>query len=250
MPLWRAPAAGIDLSGDKTRYFNMSYDHLIDRGMVDYYFIGGGPTGNFPALKTGSSVSKLTGLIETGHANVNVDDESRRSVYAWIDSNVQYYSTWDMSRPWTTGGRDTWFSAPANSPLPFYDYADVGKLKPELWLVELLAVYDKNCVVCHGPLVDWRPYFKPRQDMQVNLTRPEFSRLLNAHLSKGAGGMGIAAKKDGRGAADLSGHQQPYLPGHVARDHQGQSGSGGAPRMDMPGGKPVPQKRDFGRTFM
>ncbi len=228
----------------------MSYDHLIDRGMVDYYFIGGGPTGNFPALKTGSSVSKLTGLIETGHANVNVDDESRRSVYAWIDSNVQYYSTWDMSRPWTTGGRDTWFSAPANSPLPFYDYADVGKLKPELWLVELLAVYDKNCVVCHGPLVNWRPYFKPRQDMQVNLTRPEFSRLLNAHLSKGAGGMGIAAKKDGRAPPIFPDTNNPTYRAMLRTITKGKAALEARPRMDMPGGKPVPQKRDFGRTFM
>ena len=63
----------------------MSYDHLVDRGMVKYYYINPDPTGVFPALKTGSYVSKLTALIESGHGKVDMDDESRRRVYAWID---------------------------------------------------------------------------------------------------------------------------------------------------------------------
>lgn len=228
----------------------MSYDHIIDRGVVDYYFIGGGPTGNFPALKTGSSVSRLTRLIETKHAGVDVDDQSRRCIYAWIDSNVQYYHTWDMSRPYTTGGRDTWFSAPDNSPLPFYEYSNVTRLKPEPWLVELLATYDKSCVSCHGPLVDWRPYFKPRQDMQVNLTRPEFSRILNAHLSKAAGGLGIAARKDGHTPPVFSDTNDPIYQAMLCAINKGKAALEVRPRMDMPGGKAIPQKRDFGKTFM
>ncbi|HUT01208.1 MAG TPA: family 16 glycoside hydrolase, partial [Phycisphaerae bacterium] len=55
----RAPKAGMDLSGDKNRFFNMAYKSLIDRRLVDFYYINPGPTGNFPPLKTGSRVSKL-----------------------------------------------------------------------------------------------------------------------------------------------------------------------------------------------
>ena len=35
-----------------------------------------------------------------------MDNESRRCIYAWIDANVPYYSTWDMTRPHSKGGRD------------------------------------------------------------------------------------------------------------------------------------------------
>ncbi|MEI8079987.1 MAG: hypothetical protein WCH61_10220, partial [bacterium] len=97
----RNPKGGVDLSGGKTRFFNMSYDHLIRRNMVEYYYINRGPTGVFPALKSGSMVSKLTKLIEDGHHGVKMSSKYRRRVYAWIDANVPYYGTWDMTRPHT-----------------------------------------------------------------------------------------------------------------------------------------------------
>ena len=54
----------------------MSYRSLIDRNLVEYYYINAGPTGNFPPLKSGSWTSRLTGFIESKHADVDMDDQS------------------------------------------------------------------------------------------------------------------------------------------------------------------------------
>jgi len=199
----------VDLSGDKSRFFNMSYDHLVRRGMVEYYYINPGPTGVFPAMATGSFVSKLTAFIEGRHRGVNMDDESRRRVYAWIDSNIQYYSTWDMSRPYTCGGRDPWnFVKDDRRVTP----------EPEPWLEDLGRVYVRSCVSCHdaSPFSEYmkavacsnKPPLSLKRECramcgecpenyQINLTRPDFSRILNAHLSKDAGGLGIERRKRG-----------------------------------------------------
>ena len=111
----------IDLSGDKTRLFNMAFETLVFHdGLVERYHINRGPTGNFPALVTGSSVSRLTRLIEQRHGDVDVDDEGRRRIYTWIDANVPYYGTWEMTRPHTLGGRDTWLGL-HGQPLPWFE---------------------------------------------------------------------------------------------------------------------------------
>ena len=203
----RNPKGGVDLSGGKTRFFNMSYDHLIRRNMMEYYYINRGPTGVFPAMKSGSMVSKLTKLIEKEHQGVKMKDKYRRRVYAWIDANVPYYGTWDMSRPHTTGGRDTWSFC--------RDNRQVGP-EPEPWFREFLGVYAKNCAACHvqepfaqyaratgkmteEPPVPPLPVAKrlnadPFVNAQINLSEPEFSRVLNVHLSREAGGLGLRGK--------------------------------------------------------
>jgi hypothetical protein len=239
----RTPAAGMDLSGDKTRFFNMSYDALIARNMVAYYFINPGPTGVFPARDSGSWVSRLSASIETNHHDVVVAPDSRRRVYAWIDSNVQYYPTWDMSRPHTMGGRDPWHFVPENRRV---------MPQPEPWLTELEHVYNRDCVACHATLSesdhgawsDMRP-----QNMWINLTRPEFSRLLNAHLSKAAGGLGVDAPKDGRRPPVFQNTNDPVYQAILRAIDKGRAALEARPRMDMPGGQAVPQERDFGRVL-
>jgi len=239
----RSPAARMDLSGDKTRFFNMSYDSLIARNMVAYYFINPGPTGVFPARDSGSWVSRVTSLIETNHQDVKMDADSRRRVYAWIDSNVQYYPTWDMSRPHTMGGRDPWHFVPDNA---------WRAPQPEPWLTELDGVYSQSCVACHGTLSesdkgawsDARP-----QNTWINLTRPEFSRLLNAHLSKAAGGLGIDKPKEGRQPPAFADTNAPVYQAMLQAIEKGRASLTARPRMDMPGGRAVPQDRNFGKVF-
>jgi hypothetical protein len=231
----RAPAAGVDLSGDKTRFFNMSYDYLVERNMVAYYFINPGPTGVFPAMQSGSQVSRLTKLIETQHHKVKLDDDSRRRVYAWIDSNIQYYGTWDMSRPHTMGGRDPWHFVPDNQRVA---------PQPEPWFAELKKTYTPQCGACHPPLDG-----EGNHNRWINLTRPEFSRLLNAHLARQAGGLELAGKKNDQTARIFPDRKDPVYQALWQAIEKGKAALLARPRMDMPGAVAIPQERNFGKVF-
>ena len=237
----RTPAANIDLSGDKTRFFNMSYESLIQGRWVEFYFINPGPTGVFPALQSGSRVSRLTQLIESGHGGkVAMDDESRRRIYAWIDSNVQYYATWDMSRPHTVGGRDTWMFCAGNERVA---------PKPEPWMAGLEKVFARSgCRSCHNPICEPNE-LSNEYNAKINLTRPEFSRLLNAHLCKSAGGLGIGGKRSGEDAPVLWEENEARYQSLLQFIRAGRDALLARPRMDMPGGMLVPQDRDFGKVF-
>ena len=241
----RAPAANLDLSGDKTRFFNMSYESLVLRNWVEHYFINPGPTGVFPALKTGSTVSKLTSLIESGHGGrVAMDDESRRRIYAWIDSNVQYYATWDMSRPHTMGGRDAWMFCEGNRRVP---------PRPEPWMERLQSAFERSgCLACHRQIADdgsGIAGLNQEYNTKINLTRPEYSRLLNAHLSRQAGGLGVTGRRHGLDAPVMTGTDDPRYRALLEPVAAGKAALEARPRMDMPGGKAVPQEREFGKVF-
>ncbi len=239
----RTPKADLDLSGDKTRFFNMSYDHLLARRMVDYYFINPGPTGVFPALGSGSWISPLTTLIETNHHEVKLTDLERRSVFAWIDANAPYYGTWDMSRPHTQGGRDPWHFVPGNQRVP---------PQPEPWFAEFTKTYGANCASCHGEFGAGtrraRHGLYPH-NRWLNLTRPEFSRALNAHLARAAGGLELTTPDEGRLPPVFRDTNDPVYRAMLQALEKGKAALQARPRMDMPGGVAVPQERDFGKVF-
>ena len=220
------PDGDADLSDDKTRLFNMAYETLVRRNLVEHYHLGRGPTGNFPPLASGSYVSRLTRLLEEKHAGVNVDDESRRRIYTWIDANVPYYGTWEMTRPHTLGGRDTWLG--------------VGR-KPLPWFAKLLDAC-KAGEIQVGDFELRRPKLRI-QNADINLTHPEWSPLLLKHLARSAGGR---APDDRAMFADKS---DPAYRAVLAAIEEGRAELLARPRMDMPGAVPVPQVRDFGRTF-
>ncbi|MCY2928493.1 MAG: hypothetical protein NTV86_03190 [Planctomycetota bacterium] len=223
-----APKGKLDLSGDRDRLFCMSYENLISRGLVDYYYINQGPTGNFPPLQSGARVSRLTKLIEAAHADVKVDDLSRRKLYAWIDANCPYYDTWDMSRPHSLGGRDAWTVPNGGNPQPAPWRADFDKL------------FAAHCASCHNPDVPhtW-----------INLSRPQHSRVLAAHLDVAAGGLGIQAPRDGRKPPIFQSTADPTYQSLLRILQAAKETLDAHPRMDMPGGKPLPQERSFGKTF-
>ena len=220
------PAGNIDLSGDKTRFFNLSFDTLCQRNLVDYYWINSGPTGNFPAMQTGSMVSALTKLIEAKHQGVEVDPLGRRRIYAWIDANVPYYATWDMSRPHTMGGRDTW--------------ADRRELLP--WMQKVMEIVQKRSI----PRFEFANSIWPRGDhmhLMINLTHPKWSRLLIENLAQTAGGLAPDVKAVFK-TPDDSDYQAL-----LTAIEEGKRLLLEKPRMDMPGAVAIPQVRDFGRVF-
>ncbi len=214
------PRKGIDLTGDKTRFYSKSYESLVFRNYVVYYYINPGPTGNFPALSSGSWVSRLTKMIEGKHSKVDMDDESRRRIYAWIDANVPYYDTWDMTRPHSQGGRD----------LTAVPDAQRGFVKAP-WQQELDAVCGK-VKLKSTRLVD-----------ELNFTNPQRTPAILKLLARSAGGTG----PDDR--ARFKSKDDPVYIELAAVLDKIKAGVERHPRIDMPGAVPVPQQRDFGRTY-
>jgi hypothetical protein len=222
------PPRDVDLSGDKTRLFSMAFETLVFRGgLVARYHINPGPTGNFPPLASGSWVSGLTKRIEENHSKVNMDPESRRRIYAWIDANVPYYGTWDMSRPHTYGGRDTWRDR-GNKPLPWFDE-----------FAKAMAALQASPPQGKKP----RDPVAGVRNADINLTHPAWSRVLTRSLAKSAGGRAEDDK------AIFKTRDDTRYQAILAAIEQGRQALLAKPRMDMPGGVAVAQQRDFGRTY-
>ena len=77
----------------------------------------------------------------------------------------------------------------------------------------------------------------------INLTHPEWSRVLLRHLARSAGGQADDFHAVFRDTSD------PCYQAVLGAICEGKAALLARPRMDMPGAVPVPQVRDFGRTF-
>ncbi len=204
------PAKGIDLSGDKTDWFNVSYD-VLTRGFVSWIDTRNGNEANILEIapnRWGSPASKLAQLILSGHPDekgtprVQMDDASKRRVFAWIDLNVPYYGTYEMDNPNAEGGRRVY--------LRELD----GVLK---------QVSERRCASCHKTGAPSRGF--------VRITKPELNDFLLAPLAKSAGG------RESCGKAVFQSQDDPdyqvllklFDPIRLALQSR--------PRMDMPGAK-------------
>jgi hypothetical protein len=183
-------------------------------------------------------VSILTRMLEAGHQKVNVDAESRRRIYAWIDSNAIYYPTFNMTRPHTTGGRDTFYSVDNNSR---------GPVKPYPWFTRFQSIYSNQCSTCHGEVIATG---LANKQQWINLTRPENSRVLTAHLSKKAGGYGLTgARRKGQDVPVFESKKNATYLQLLSALREGKQELEKKPRIDMPGAVVIRQETDFGKTF-
>ena len=137
----------------------------------------------YPPLTSGSLASRLPDFFRREHCKKDVPPDDLRRIYEWIDAMVPYYATSDYARLQAKSNRDKW--------------ADQDK--PDLlpWFTERFApVYKRTCAACHGEIPQGcgMPRDYPPHWTWINLTRPEWSPALTAHLSKDAGGRGIPAK--------------------------------------------------------
>jgi mono/diheme cytochrome c family protein len=198
---------GYDLTGDKTRYFSMSYDNLLGtsrsyrqhdmttgkmlpqevakgKPLVHFFWLLYTPTSINEPYITGSYASRLTELIESEHGGQAMPLEERQKIYYWIDANVPYYGTYAHSRPKSPGRRDR-FADPVS-----------GKLSE--WGERFLDVYQRRCTDCHGAFrlrdqAEWTGQYA-----WVNLSEPVRSAALTAHLPSALGGRNVAAVKGGK----------------------------------------------------
>ena len=175
------PAGGIDLGGDLTDFFNVSYEVLAREGdrpganrFTSWIPTYNGQEANILEVTPkawGSPASPLAELVLSGHPDadgeprVDVDEEDRRRIFAWIDLNVPYYGTSRSNHLERTGCRQM--------------------LPPELEsTLALVAV--KRCASCHG--LDEKDGVRLPRKLWVRVTRPEWNNFLLAPLAREAGG--------------------------------------------------------------
>jgi hypothetical protein len=103
-----SPPKGVDLSGDMTDFFSVSYETLARQGppgqnpYTKWIPTYNGQEANILIITPkswGSPVSWLAEIVLTGHPDehgklrVELDEAERRRILTWIDLNVPYYGT-------------------------------------------------------------------------------------------------------------------------------------------------------------
>jgi len=168
-------AAGLDLSGGWTEFFNISYENLVSRREVQYKstLIAGVCSMNgtshysaqiFPPYSIGSGAAPLAKVVvegDLGHEeSFEMTRKERDLILAWIDGNGPYHGTWNYT------------------PRAF-QLGDWQNTKKQL-VTEMTAA---GCVECHDA-------GKRFENDWFNFRNPEFSRILRAPLAKGGSGYG------------------------------------------------------------
>ncbi len=212
------PAGGCGLTGDATRFFSESYDSLVLRSrsyrqadmfsgelppdqlalgkpLVQFYWLLYTTSGVNVPYTTGTLASRLPEYFKPEHCQKEVAEQDEARINFWLDSNAIYQGTYAHTRPASAGRRDRW------APLDGSGRAD--------WFEKVVQpLYDAHCSSCHQNLlggnrdlpgvvdqinIDWIGRFG-----WINLTNPENSALLTAHLPKEAGGRGLSTEKDAK----------------------------------------------------
>ena len=213
-------AGGLDLTGGKTDFFNVSYEMLARErwGPRGSPYVSWIPTYNgqeqnilWITPKTwGSPASKLAEVIRSGHPDqqgtprFQMDEVSRRRVFAWIDLNVPYYGTSETAYPENVGCR---------------------QIIPSGLQEALQQLGVRRCAECHNggkfPQREW-----------VRIIEPELNPFLLAPLAREAGG----TQKCGR--AVFQDKNDPDYQAILGLFKPVQEMLARRPRMDMPGAQP------------
>ncbi len=187
------PQGGVDLSGDLTDFFNVSYETLVRMGTpAEDAMRGSAAQGDFRNPFTnwistyngseanileitpnywGAPASPLADLILSGHPDahgiprIRLNDDERRRVFAWIDLNVPYYGTSDSNHRERIGCRQMW---------------------PEEFEPVFHEVTARRCISCHGADSDGAAAI-PRK-WYLRVSAPEKNNFLLAPLARAAGG--------------------------------------------------------------
>ena len=228
---------GIDLTGDRTDYFNVSYEVLARRnqGRTGSPFVSWIPTYNgeewnilqIGPKQWGSPVSKLVDLILAGHPDehgkpqIDLDMDSRRRILMWVDLNVPYYGTAETAHP---------------------DLPACRQMLPENLQTVMDDVYARRCQSCHESnnsqiLTTWRPTKwsggrGPWGGMGVRVENPHLNDFLLAPLAKSEGGTERCGK------AVFESKEDPDYQTVIKTFEPMQELMKQTPRMDMPGAAP------------
>lgn len=185
------PAGGLELTGDKTDFFNISYENLARRGTPSEDFTIGGAGGAFrysrytswiPTYngqesnileitpgRWGAKASLLAETIRNGHKDkegknrIDLTDVEKRGVYAWMDLNCPYYSSSDSTYRGNRGCR---------------------QILPSGLTDTFREISGRRCASCHKE----QNVFRYPKCFAVRLDNPQWNSFLRAPLAKSAGG--------------------------------------------------------------
>jgi len=189
------PEGGLELTGDKTDFFNVSYENLVRRGTPSENFTMGGtahafnpryvswvPTYNGQEAnileiepgRWGARNSLLAAVIQTGHKDrdgkprVQLSDAEKLRLYAWMDLNVPYYESSDSN---------------------YRDNRGCRQQIPPGFAEAFKNVAARRCVECHKQKGNNQVFTYPNQ-FALRLDHPELNPILQAPLAREAGGSG------------------------------------------------------------
>jgi hypothetical protein len=177
----REPGGGLDLSGDHTDFFNVSYEHLARQGRpgmnpyTKWIPTFNGLEANLLEVRPkhwGSPASRLADIILSGHPDrdgakrVELSPAARRRVFTWIDLDVPYYGTSESNH---------------------YDLPGCRQLVPPQLETVLREVAARRCNSCHQTHdgIPRKPYLR--------ITNAHHNDFLMAPLAVEAGGSGRCA---------------------------------------------------------
>ena len=224
------PPARIDLCGDKTDFFNVSYESLARgrkrSGEAEWYspYVDWIPTFNgmeanileITPKAWGSPRSRLADLLLERHPDpdgtprVQMAQDEIRTLLAWIDLNIPYYGTSETAYPDRPGCRRAY-------------PAELDRT--------LAEVAQRRCAECHdeGRI--------PRQ-VWTRITNPHLNEFLLAPMARGAGGSGACGRPVFASTAD------PDYQAILATFDPVLAELSVRPRMDMAGAQPAAVDRN------
>jgi len=201
----------VDLCGDKTGMYTVSYWTMQTRGLVSDG--RNEPFGNRPPYSVGSAVSRLMTLIDGSHYDARLSDHEVTMVRLWIETSATYPGT--------------------------YASLGCGHYPVHLPMGPMVA----RCGSCHVKEINDNkgkrnvlnfPSFANRLEPLSNISRPGKSYLLLAPLAREAGGLELCGKKVFANTDD------PLYRQILAAISDGHDRLVRGKRFDMPGFRPNP----------
>ena len=204
----------VDLTGDKTPLYTMSYWTMQTRGLVSDG--RNRPQGNYEPYQIGSSGSRLMGFLDGSHYDAKLPEQEITMIRLWIDSSATYPGTYASlgCGYYPVIPKHVEIGAIMNrcGACHLRDYVDEkrGKIK--------ILSFGRGTGHQPGPL--------------YNLTHPEKSFMLRAPLAKEAGGRAMCKQ------VSFASTQDPLYQAILARIREAHDRLMAEKRFDMPGFRP------------
>jgi hypothetical protein len=174
----------LDLSGDKTARYTMSYWAMQDFGLVSD---GRNRTeSNYEPYKIGSSASRLMDYLDGSHYDAKLSEQERTMVRLWIDTSATYPGTYASL-------------GCGYYPVPL-DPAVVGAVSQRCGSCHLREYKDEKGA--RAKRLQFGRYAGHQIGPLYNLSNPQESLILRAPLAKSAGGHELCKEAVFRGTDD------------------------------------------------